>query len=160
MEEEYFRHKFCHVKGDEQMAEKHLRHEGIVEGSDGIHTRVRLTGHIACSGCHARGACSISGKKDKTLAIPDRGSSFQSGDKVHVALTQSLCFRALFLGYILPFLIVVSVLIILSSISKNELVNGLASLAVLFPYYLCIRLLRSRIDSKFCFTLKKQGLTK
>jgi len=137
------------------MAEKKISHEGIVEDREGSRVRVKITGDAACSGCHARGACSISEEKEKSLTLPLRGTNFHVGDRVQVILAQSLGFRALFLGYILPFLLVLTTLLIISGISDNELLSGLASLSVLLPYYIALWLLRDRIDRKFVFTLGK-----
>ena len=137
------------------MSEKQISHEGIVEDRKNGRVRVKITSYAACSGCHARGACSISEEKDKTMSLPLRGASLKTGDRVNVILSQSLGFRALFLGYIFPFLLVLTVLLVMTGLSDNELLSGLASLSVLPPYYIVIRLLRDRIDRKFEFTLSK-----
>lgn len=137
------------------MSEKQISHEGIVEERTGSRVRVKITSYAACSGCHARGACSISEESDKILSLPIRNNSLETGDRVMVILSQSLGFRALFLGYILPFLLVLTVLLGLTGLSDNELLSGLASLSVLPPYYIIIWLFRDRIDRKFEFTLSK-----
>ena len=135
------------------MTEKQISHEGIVEDREGGRVRVKITSYAACAGCHARGACSIPEQKDKTLSLPFSGASLNTGDRVMVTLSQSLGFRAIFLGYILPFLLVLAVLLVMTGLSDNELLSGLASLSVLPPYYIAVRLLRNRIDRKFEFTL-------
>ena len=63
-------------------------------------------------------------------------------------------FTALFLGYVLPLLIVIACLLILTSIKVSELLSGLTSVAILIPYYLTLFLFRKRVNKKFSFRLK------
>ena len=137
------------------MAEKRISHEGVIEDMDGSGIRVKITDIAACTDCLARGACSVSDEKEKRLTVPLNGTSYTPGEKVYVILSQSLGFRALFLGYVLPFLLVMTVLLIMSGISDNDLMNGLASLFVLLPYYAGLWLFKGRIDRQFLFTLSK-----
>jgi sigma-E factor negative regulatory protein RseC len=137
------------------MAEKSISHEGVVEEMDEKGIRVKISGLAACSECQARGACSVSEGKEKYLTVPLNGSSYTEGDRVHVTISQSLGFMALFLGYGIPFLLVLTLLLIMSGVSDNELANGLVSLGSLLPYYVVLRLFRSRIDRQFLFTLTK-----
>ena len=137
------------------MADKRISHEGIVEEISGSKIRVKITSQAACTDCHARGACSISEVKEKLLDIPLNGSTYRAGEKVQVILAQSLGFRALFLGYVLPFLLVLLVLLVMTGLTENELLAGLLSLSILPPYYIGLKLSRGRIDRAFLFTLRK-----
>ena len=80
---------------------------------------------------------------------------FDPKEKVRVVLAQSLGFRALFLGYILPFLLVLTALLIASATVVSELVAGLISLSVLLPYYIGLKLFRGKLDRQFSFFLHK-----
>ncbi|MFC2152872.1 SoxR reducing system RseC family protein, partial [Bacteroidota bacterium] len=61
----------------------------------------------------------------------------------------------LFLGYVLPFILVLSLLIVLTTITENEAVAGISALAILVPYYLILFLLKDKIRKKFTFTINK-----
>ena len=137
------------------MAEKRISHKGVIEDMDGKGIRVKISGILACSDCLARDSCSVSEEKEKRLTLPLNGFTYKTGEKVNVILSQSLGFRALFLGYVLPFLLVLTILLIMSGISDNELANGLASLGILLPYYAVLWLFRGRTDRQFLFTLSK-----
>jgi len=130
-----------------------IEHDGIVQGSGNGSVTVRISSASACSGCHAEGSCTMSGKEEKIIDVT--GSyNVSPGDKVTVLLQQSAGFTALFLGYIIPLLLVVSLLVILISASVNELTAGLCSIGILIPYYFTLRLLRDHIGKKFTFTIK------
>jgi sigma-E factor negative regulatory protein RseC len=137
------------------MAEHRISHDGIVDSLEGSDVVVRITSYAACSECHARGACNVTEVKEKYLRVKASHSGFRTGEKVRVVLSQSLGFRALFLGYVLPFLLVLTALLITTAAGCSELVAGLLSLSVLVPYYILLKIFRGRLDRRFSFSLQK-----
>ena len=95
------------------------------------------------------------GEEEKLLHIPASDPDFHIGDNVRVILAQSLGFRALFLGYVLPFLLVLTVLLVMTAAGSDEWVAGLASLAVLLPFYAGLKLMRGKVDRQFSFFVQK-----
>ena len=138
------------------MPEKRISHEGVIASMSEDKVTVKITSYAACTSCHAKGACNISGSEDeKLLHIPVPDPNFSIGEKVRVILDRSLGFRALFLGYVLPFLLVLTVLLIMTAVGSNELVAGLISLAVLVPYYIGLILMRGKMERQFSFFIQK-----
>ncbi|KPL14854.1 MAG: hypothetical protein AMS26_09290 [Bacteroides sp. SM23_62] len=138
------------------MPEKRITHEGVIASMSEDRVTVKITSYAACTSCHAKGACHLAGgEEEKLLHVPVPDPNFRVGEKVRVILARSLGFRALFLGYVLPLLMVLSVLLALTAAGSNELVAGLTSLAVLVPYYLGIRLMRGKVDRRFSFFIQK-----
>lgn len=137
------------------MAEKRISHEGVVDSLEGNEVLVRITSYAACRDCHARGVCNVTEEKEKYLRIKAGTQGYTIGDKVRVILARSLGFRALFLGYILPFLLVLAVLLVASAAGTSELAAGLISLAVLPPYYVGLKLFRNKLDRQFSIFLQK-----
>jgi len=132
---------------------KSIEHEGIVQRSDNKSVTVSIISSSACSGCHVEGICSLSGREEKTVEIPGIYKVLP-GDSVTVQMKQSSGYKAVFLGYIMPLILVVAILIILVSLSVPELTAGLGALTMLIPYYLTLYVLRNRINKKFTFTIK------
>ena len=130
-----------------------IEHEGIVKSSDKKSVTVSIISSSACSGCHAEGMCSLSGKEEKIVEVPGIYSVLP-GENVKVLMKQSSGFAAVLLGYVLPLVMVLAVLIVLVSASVPELTAGIGSVAVLVPYYLILYLFRNRMNKKFTFTLK------
>ena len=137
------------------MSEKKISHDGVVDSTEGNDVVVRITSYAACNDCHARGACNVTEENEKFMRIKADPSGFDQGDKVRVVLAQSLGFRALFLGYILPFLLVFTALLVASATGVSELFAGLISLLVLPPYYIGLKLFRGKLDRQFSFFLQK-----
>lgn len=130
-----------------------IQHDGEVQKADGNSVIVRITSLSACSGCHAEGSCTITGKEDKLVEVSGN-YNVTTGDIVTVIMKKSMGYAAILLGYFLPLFVVLIILIILNSLSVPELTAGLFSLAMLIPYYAMLYLFRNKIDKKFTFTIK------
>lgn len=131
-----------------------IEHEGIVRSNCNNSVTVSIVSASACSGCHAAGICSLSGKEEKIIEVPGR-YSVRPGENVKVLMTQSQGYTAVLLGYVLPMVLVVSLLTILVSVPVPELTAGIAAVSILLPYYLIIYFFRNRINRKFTFSLKE-----
>lgn len=130
-----------------------INHEGIVQQIDDTSVMVSISSSTACSGCHAEGSCNMAGKEEKIIEVTGK-YNVQPGDKVTILMKQSMGYAALFLGYLLPVISVVTILVILVALEMPELTAGLLSLAILIPYYIILFLFRKRVNEKFIFTLK------
>lgn len=133
---------------------REILHEGVVQTAGLNSVTVLLSPGVSCVGCHAEKSCNISGNDRKTVVI---NGSYQlsPGEKVTVSMKASQGFSALILGYIIPFLLVFISLVVLLSLSLNELLSGLVSLGLLLPYYGILFILRKGIDRRFTFTLNR-----
>jgi len=134
---------------------EHIEHEGIVSKIEGDKIIVNLTNISNCSSCHVQGMCAVSDVDKKEIEIVnDQKNPFKTGDRVEVSFSKTSGPKALFLGYILPFLLVLITLLLAYEITGNEAISGLLSLAVLLPYYLGLFSFRSKLKKEFTFRLK------
>ena len=131
-----------------------ITHEGIVLKAPGDGTAdVEIVTGSACSGCHAKSACSL-GNTDVRIINVRSDVKLSPGDKVTVVMEQSQGFRALAIGYVIPFLVLIFVFTVLTVAGAGELSSALLSFASLAVYYFVVWLLRSRIEKKFEFKIK------
>jgi sigma-E factor negative regulatory protein RseC len=130
-----------------------INHTAIVQTADSKSVTVEITAASACSGCHAEGSCSMSGKEQKIINISGR-YDVKPGDSVTVLMKQSMGYVALFFGYLLPLLILILSLIIMIRLDVPELIAGLTSIGSVIPYYMILWLFRRQLNEKFTFTLK------
>jgi len=135
--------------------EKQVEHEGtvvsVLEGA----VVVRIIASSACNGCAAKSYCAPSENKDRDIRVEGFSGDFVSGERVKVYMQQSMGFKALCIGYLIPFVVVLATLVIALKTTGNELVSGLSALMILLPYYLIIRLLSQKISKSFGFTVQK-----
>jgi sigma-E factor negative regulatory protein RseC len=131
-----------------------ITHEGIVLKAPGDGTAdVEIVTGSACSGCHAKSACSL-GDSDVRVINVRSDEKLSPGDKVTVVMEQSQGFRALAIGYLVPFLVLIAVFTVLTVAGAGELSSALLSFASLAVYYFIVWLLRGRIEKKFEFKIK------
>ena len=133
--------------------ETNIEHEGTVISKDGQMIKVLITSLSGCASCHSKAACSMADKKEKIIEI--RGKyDVSEGDTVTVVMSKNLGYPAVFIGYVLPLLIVLVSLIVLIALSVPETTAGLISIGILAPYFFILHLFKSHIDKKFTFTIK------
>ncbi|WP_339736678.1 SoxR reducing system RseC family protein [uncultured Sunxiuqinia sp.] len=131
-----------------------ISHKGIIKSLTDQQIVVSIVNESACSSCHAKGACSAADMQDKEIEIRNFSGDYRVGQTVQVVGRTSQGFKALFYGYVFPFLIIMLVLITLTSLQFSEGISGLISLSVLLPYYLILYLTRNKIRKSFEFEIK------
>ena len=120
-----------------------ITHPGIVENIEEDKISVKILAQSACSSCHAKGVCSVADVEEKTVMVKSFNTkNLSPGDRVTVRMERSLGKKAVFLGYLLPFILVMATLILMVSLTSNEGLSALASLLILVPYYLGLYLLK------------------
>jgi sigma-E factor negative regulatory protein RseC len=132
---------------------KTITHEGVVKKQGNESVTVQITAKSACSGCHAEGACAMSGKKEKIIDIAGY-YNLKEGDNVTVLMDRSLGFSAVALGYLIPFTIVIATLITSLALKFKESYAGIIAILSVFPYYFFLLLYKNKINKKFVFSLK------
>jgi len=131
-----------------------ITHEGIVLKAPGDGTAdVEIVTGSACSACHAKAACSLGNTDVRTITVKSN-ANLNPGDRVTVVMEQSQGFRALAIGYVIPFLVLIAAFAALTVAGAGELGASLLSFATLALYYLIAWLFRARIDKKFEFKIK------
>ena len=132
-----------------------IEHEGIIEHIDRDIAHVKIDSVSACASCHAKGACSAADQEEKYLDVPLQGADYKQGDPVYVQIAKHLGFRAVLLGYVYPFLLLMAVLIGMIASGAAELRAGGVALLSIIPYYLLLYFFRDRISKSFTFSIKK-----
>ncbi len=132
-----------------------IEHEGIIDHIDGDVAHVKIDNVSACMSCHAKGACSAADQEEKLLDVPLHGATYRQGDPVNVQIAQHMGFKAVALGYVYPFLLLMAVLISLLAAGAAELRAGGIALLSMVPYYLVLYLFRNRLSKSFTFSIKK-----
>ena len=131
-----------------------ISHKGIIKKLSDNSIIVGIINESACSSCHAKGACSVADMKDKEIEINHFSGAFQVGQSVEIVGKTAQGFKALFYGYVFPFILIMIVLISLTSLQINEGLSGIISLSILIPYYFILFLTRNKIRKSFEFEIK------
>lgn len=134
-----------------------IKHKAFVKEVSESTLTVSILNQSACASCHANGACTMADVREKEVEIRRSMINYSPGQEVTVIFQESLGFRALIYGYIIPFLLVLSILITTFNVTGNEVIAGLSALGALIPYYLVLYFFRGFLKNVFKFELEESG---
>ena len=133
-----------------------ISHSGIVESVAEGCVKVRILQTSACAACKVASHCNASDKKVKIIEVfCDDAASYQIGQEVRVTASRQVAANALLLGFGIPFLLLMLILIVTLKLSGNEGVAAMAALTSLVPYYLVLWLFKDRIRQRLAFALER-----
>lgn len=131
-----------------------ITHEGVVIMAPGNGTaEVEIMTAEGCSACHAKSVCSA-GRSETRIITVKSNADIRAGDRVTVVMQLTQGFRALAIGYIIPFAVLIAAFVLTTVAGAGELASAFLSFAALGLYYLAAWLLRKRIGEKFEFKIK------
>jgi len=135
-----------------------ISHSGIVQKINEDIVEVMIVSESACSACKSKKVCSISEMKEKIISVKSDHQIFKIGDKVNVMMEEKIETYAILFAYVIPFVIMISILIFGYYDKMSEPMMGISVIAFLVLYYLIIYLLRAQFDKKIIFKLEKQNI--
>lgn len=133
---------------------KTVDHIGEIQEIAPNNVLVRISSHTACSGCHVSGVCGMADSAEKIIDVYKPNHSLTIGQDVRVVLKQSHGYKAVLMGYVIPFVVVLASLIVLTSLNIPEGQAGLISLATLIPYYVGLFLTKDKISKQISFDIE------
>lgn len=133
-----------------------VKHQGMVEKVTAKRVVVNIMTRSACAHCQYTKSCGMADSQSRKVEVANNyQESFSEGEYVTVWMKESLGFKALFLGYLLPFILMLTIIISLFAYTGNEGLAGIAGIGILFPYYFILYLQKDKIKNAFHFHLEK-----
>lgn len=130
--------------------EHRISHEGIITGIDNNNVQVKILSKSACASCNIKGACNMSEMKEKLIVIPrPKDKDFSVGQNVNISMGLGQANKAVIFAYVIPTIILFSMIFILNHFKIEEGINALISIGSLIPYYLILFLFKDKIKRKF-----------
>lgn len=138
------------------MKNSQIEHRGVVECVVPHGVRVVIVQETACAACAAASLCHSAEHKEKVVeAHCSDASRYQKGQEVTVVGDVSLGLQAVLWTYVVPLVLLMTVLMGASRLAGSDGVAALAALASLVPYYGVLYLLRDRLQRRFSFRIKE-----
>ena len=132
-----------------------ISHSGVVERVEEGCVHVRIVQTSACAACKVASHCNAAESKVKVVDVFGCDTTkYATGQEVTVWASRDVANRALLLGFGVPFLLLVCVLLIALRFTANEGVAALLALGSLVPYYFALWLLRDRIQRGISFQIE------
>lgn len=132
-----------------------ISHSGIIHCiTDGC-IRVQIVQTSACAACKVASHCNAAESKIKIVDVMSNNTSgYKVGQEVTVWASKDVANRALMLGFGVPFLLLICVLMVALKLTGNEGIAALAAIASLVPYYVALWLMRDKIQQHISFNLE------
>ncbi|MBQ3873129.1 MAG: SoxR reducing system RseC family protein [Bacteroidales bacterium] len=132
-----------------------VSHKGRVLSITPEVTTVAIEQHSACSECHAAGLCTLSDVVEKAVEVPTRPfAAYNVGDEVEIVLKASMGFKAVWLAYFIPLVVLLAVILLLAWLGVGEVVAGLSGIGAVGVYYFFLWLFREKLRNEYTFTIK------
>jgi positive regulator of sigma E activity len=129
--------------------------KGIIESVNANRITVRIDRGSACGHCSAQGLCNLAESTEQIIEVNNSTQLFAVGEWVQVTMSRSMGNKAILLGYFIPFVLLISTLLILSAYGLPDWTAGLVSLLILIPYFIILYLFRERLRRTFSFSIHK-----
>ena len=132
-----------------------ISHQGIIQSiTDGC-IKVQIVQTSACAACKVASHCNAAESKVKIVDVMCQDTKrYQEGQQVVVWASKDVANRALLLGFGVPFLLLICVLMVALKLSASEGVAALVALGSLVPYYFALWLMRDKIQQHISFNLE------
>ena len=138
------------------MKDRQIEHRGVIESVMQQCVIVSIAQETACSTCVAAQLCHSSDKREKHMEIPcNNASSYRVGQEVTIVGKLGLGLRATFFAYVIPVVLLMTVLIAVARLTGNEGWGAVAALGSLIPYYIILYIFRNHMQRKFTFSIKE-----
>jgi sigma-E factor negative regulatory protein RseC len=132
-----------------------IKHKGVVSGMSHDTLYVSIINEAACVSCHARSVCSATDFREKEIEITSFHKIYHPGDIVTIVMRGSQGMNAVLYAYGIPFLILFLSLLLVFTLTGNEILSGLIALAMLVPYFGILWLFRDKFKTTFRFELEE-----
>jgi positive regulator of sigma E activity len=129
--------------------------KGFIESIHDNRITVRIDRGSACGHCSAQGICNLAQSAEQTIEISSTSQQFSVGEYVQVTMSRSMGNKAILMGYFIPFILLISTLLVLSASGLPDLVSGLVSILILVPYFTVLFVFRERLRRTFTFSIHK-----
>ena len=133
-----------------------ITHSGVVERVEGDCVKVRIVQTSACAACKVASHCNAAESKVKIVdVLTSDSSTYRAGEEVVVSASKDVANRALLLGFGLPFLLLVGMLVVMLRLTSEQGLAALGAIGTLIPYYILLWLMRDCIRQQISFRIEK-----
>lgn len=135
---------------------KDIRHSGRITAISPEWTDVEFVSSSACASCKASALCGMSESEKKNVRV--RTSVFDDfgvGDEVNVVLKASMGFKAVWVAYAIPLVLLVCLVLLLPVFGLSEAMTGLFAVLGVGIYYFLLYIFRDRLKNEYEFKIEK-----
>ncbi len=138
------------------MASKDIKHKGRITAISHGEITVTILTKSACASCEAKGMCNSFEMKDKEVYVNYFGhETWTVGEDVNVTMKPSMGRKAVFVGYVIPLLVLILAMTVAANLTTSEAIIGASSIGAVGIYFLLLWLFRNKLNNTFTFSIEK-----
>lgn len=143
------------IQHSRAMAQEAVSHKGVVTGVSESIISVEIISESACAACHAKGLCSLSEYTSKAIQVPARPwEHYELGQEVDVLLKASMGHKAVWIAYVIPLIVLMTLIFVPLSMGSSELLAAACGFAGIALYYMGVYALKDKLNKYYNFTLQ------
>jgi len=133
-----------------------ISHTGIITQITPTQITVEIVSESACASCHAASLCTLSESVKKEVQVPFDFREWSIGEEVEVCLKKSMGYKAVWISYVIPLVVLFAVLMGTTKAGVQELFSGLWAIGAVALYYLVIFLFKEKLRNEYTFYINKK----
>lgn len=138
------------------MATQDIKHKGRITAISHGEITVTILTKSACASCEAKGLCNSGEMKDKDIYVNYfGGKNWVVGQDVNVTMKPSMGRKAVFVGYVIPLLVLILVMTLVANLTPNEAIIGASCISSVGIYFVLLWAFRSKLNNTFTFSIEK-----
>lgn len=132
-----------------------ISHIGTIDSISAGMVHVRITQNSACSSCKVASHCTSAESKEKVIDVRCADAErYSIGQEVNVMASTAVGMKAVILAFVIPTIVLMSVIIGCIMSGTTELTAALSGLLSLLPYYIILYLCRGYIEKELTFWIE------
>ena len=132
-----------------------ISHTGRIVEITPEYTTVEIISAAACASCHAASLCGLAEVQKKAIQVPTTLGDWQVGQEVRVCLRKTMGYKAVWIAYVIPLVLLITGILLLTFAGLGELVAALVSIGAVALYYLAVYLKRDRLRNDYSFFIEQ-----
>ena len=133
-----------------------IEHSAVVREDRGDKFLVQVLVDSACKSCKVKSTCAVAKMQNKLIEVPKADLKAAEGEKIRVYYEESTGLKAVLIGYIIPFIVLITGLAAALQFTANEGLAGLIALGFMVLYYLSLFLFKKYLTKTFTFKVKNK----
>ena len=132
-----------------------IRHYGVIDSVEEGCVHVRIVQTSACATCKVASYCNAAESKEKIVDVYcDSVTAYKEGQSVVVTTSGQVAAKALLWAFGVPFILLMTVLVLVLVLTANEGWAALSALIALVPYYFILWLMRNKMREQLAFKIE------
>ncbi|MGI6478102.1 MAG: SoxR reducing system RseC family protein [Salinivirgaceae bacterium] len=132
-----------------------IQHKGIILSINKNIAEISIQQTSACVSCQVKGSCLSVDTKERRITANITPENYEVGEEVQVTLKTTQGYKAVFIAYVIPFILIIAVLVLGETLGLAEWKSAVAAICVTVLYYIALKLFGKQLSQSMTFKIEK-----